>query len=84
MTGRVEQRNGTISQLEHRLTGKYRNSAGAFQRVGVEGGVTVIDAPHPAQRTGAVQDGFGQRGFAGVYMGKNSNGQRVHAQVPFW
>ena len=69
------------------LFGEDGDSAGLFQRVGVQKGVLVVHAAQLSDGTGAVEHGFGEGGLAGVHMGEDAHHQlfpiRFHGAPPY-
>ncbi len=66
---RVEQRDVRVAAIHHSLLGKDGDAALAFERLGVQKGVAVIDAAEHAQRARGVQKPLGESGFPRVNMG---------------
>ena len=54
MARRIEQRELLVARKQHRLLGKDRDAALAFERVGIEEGFAVVDAAEPPQCAGGV------------------------------
>ena len=69
-------------QRQHRLLGKDRDAPRPLLTVRVQKGVTVVDAAQLAQHAGAVEQPFGQCGFAAVNMGQQADDETFHRCFP--
>ena len=71
---RVEEEVRRLSPGEVRLSGEDGDAALALDRLGVEEGVAVVDAPALPQRPAEVQQLLGERRLPGVDVRENADG----------
>ena len=75
MAGGVHQRDGAVLRFQQRLFGKNSDAPCAFQRVGIQKRVLMIDPPQGAPRPGFVEHRLAERGLPRVHMGQQSGAQ---------
>ena len=75
MAGGVHQRDGAVLRFQQRLFGKNGDAPCAFQRVGIQKRVLMIDPPQGAPRPGFIEHRLAERGLPRVHMGQQSGAQ---------
>ena len=84
MPGSVHEREGGFVPGQPGFLGKDGDAPLLFQRLGVQKCVAVVHPSLTAYGAGKKQHGFGQGGFAGVHMGRQTDhGALAHADSPF-
>ena len=73
MAGGVHQRDGAVLCFQQRLFGKNGDAPCAFQRVGIQKRVLMIDPPQGAPRPGFIEHRLAERGLPRVHMSEQPN-----------
>ena len=75
MAGGIHQSDGAVLRFQQRLLGKNGDAPCAFQRVGIQKRVLMIDPPQGAPRPGFIEHRLAERGLPRVHMGQQSGAQ---------
>ena len=75
MAGGVHQRDGAVLRFQQRLLGKNGDAPCAFQRVGIQKRVLMIDPPQGAPRPGFIEHRLAERGLPRVHMSEQPGAQ---------
>ena len=69
MPRRIQQRNGAVPYLQHRLLGKDGDAPLALHIVRIQERIPVIHPPQAADSAGTVEQRLGKGGLSRVHMG---------------
>ena len=81
MTGRIKKVNLYLIGRKSRLFGEYSDAALLFKRIRIQIGISVVNAPPFAYRTGRKQKPLAKRGLSCINMRDNSDCQSVLSQI---
>ena len=81
MSGRIKKVNLDLIGRKSRLFGEYRDAALLFKRIRIQIGISMVNAPPFAYRTGCKQKPLAKRGLSCINMRDNSDCQSVLSQI---